>query len=111
MTRFTIRMSSIHRETDFISIFIDGDVKSAIALDRDFIVTSLGRGFRYRRCEERITTFGAEEVLFVVSAFAECGVVECDEPFVDDWCFAVVTAWGEVLVTDKHQSINKNFKI
>ena len=32
MTRFTIRMSSIHRETDFISIFACSNVRGALAL-------------------------------------------------------------------------------
>ena len=42
--------------------------------------------------QERVAAFGAEEVLLVVGAFPECGVIEGDEAFVDDGRFAVVAS-------------------
>ena len=45
--------------------------------------------------EEGVPAFGAEEVLFVVGAFAESGVIECDETLVDDRSFTMVATWSE----------------
>ena len=42
--------------------------------------------------EKGIATFGAEEVLFVICALPERGVIERDEAFVDNGCFAVVAS-------------------
>ena len=106
MARFTIRVSSIHREPDLGAVFVYGDVERAVAFYRNFVIWAFGGrggGFRDRRCEEGVTAFGAEEVLFVVGAFPECGVVEGDEAFVDDGRFAVIAPWCEILFIHKKQ--------
>lgn len=48
--------------------------------------------------EERVTTLGAEEVLLVVCALAQLGIVERDEPLVDDGRLAVVASRRELLM-------------
>ena len=52
---------------------------------------------RLRRRQERVAALGAEEVLFVVCALAELGVVERDEALVDDRRLAVVASRCELL--------------
>ena len=97
MTCLAIRMSAIHRKPDFVSILVDRNVECTVSLDRNFIVGAFGGGLGDGRGKERISAFGTEEVLFVVSAFAEGGVVERDEAFVDNGSFAMVTLGGEFL--------------
>lgn len=108
MTRLTIRVATVHRKPNLRAVLVQRDVKRAIALDADLIrvgivcvSTSIGHSARPWLCgrgsEEGVAAFGAEEVLLVVGALAECRVIEGDETFVDDGCFAVVARRGEEL--------------
>lgn len=56
-----------------------------------------------RRREERVPAFGAEEMLFVVGAFAELFVFERDVVGVGDSSLAVMTTRCKVLQNDNAQ--------
>ena len=64
------------------------------------------------RWEERVTAFGAEEVLFVVGPVSQLRVFERDEAFVDDRRLAVITPRSEFLFTHgERKSIREGTKI
>lgn len=108
MARLAVRVPAEHREADLVPVLIQRDVERAVALDADLVrvlvrvrVTvergPLARFARGRRREEWVAALGAEEVLFVVCAFPECGVVERDEPLVDDGRLAGIALRSECL--------------
>jgi hypothetical protein len=106
MAHLAVRMAFEYREANFLAVRVHRDVERAVAFDVDALArwgyrtrtrTRRVLGGGGRGSEERVTAFGAEEVLFVVGAFAEGGVVEGDEAFVDDGRFAAVALRGEDL--------------
>ena len=81
MTRLAVRMAFIDSEADVIllELAVAGNLQTlacvfAVRVTRD----------RLTRRQERIATFGAEEVLFVVRAFTKVRIVERDEHFIND---------------------------
>lgn len=92
MACFTIRVSFIHRETDVVVCEL------AITCHVEF---PRARGTAGQSgtggCEERVPAFGTEEVLLVVGSFPEGRIIQGDETFVNDGCFAMKAARCEGL--------------
>jgi hypothetical protein len=92
MTGLAIGMSLVHREPNTIV--------SEFSIPRNTQFARTSRRPRDRvtgRCEEGVSTFGTEKVLLVISAFAKCGIIQGDEPLVDNGRFTRVTARGKTL--------------
>jgi hypothetical protein len=93
-----IRVSFVHRETDVVVL------EFPVALERDAtpptITTtssSLGNLAIDAGSQERISALGAEEMLFVVCALSELGVIQRDEALVHDGRLAVIAPRCEAL--------------
>ena len=101
MAGLAIRVSLVHCEANII---VD---ELAIAREVQLARARIGRRKQTGWRKERVPAFGTEKVLFVVSTFTEGGVVERDEPFVDDGRLAMETTRSKILsesYTDAHQS-------
>lgn len=83
MALLAIRMAIVHDKLDPI-------VRLELPVARE-----TARGATRR--EERVTAFGAEEVLFVVCAFTELFVFQSDVVGVGDGGLAVVATGSEIL--------------
>jgi hypothetical protein len=57
-----------------------------------------------RGSKKRITTLGAEKVLFVICPQSERGIVKADKPLFDNGSFTVVTPWCKVLCQREKES-------
>lgn len=90
MTSLAVWMTLVHSKPNIV-IF-----KRTISSDVQFSGTTCMRTVN-TRCEEWITTFGAEEVLFVISSFTKCRIVKGYEALVDDGSFTVVATGRKVL--------------
>jgi len=93
MTALAIRMTLVHRKPNVI--ILEFPVPTDVQLPSRVRLGPIARG------EEGVPAFRAEEVLFVISAFTEPWVVEGDESFVDNGCFAMIAPWSEVLMIIK----------
>jgi len=94
MTPLAIRVPLVHRKANIVIL------EFPVPTDVQFPSGIFGLG-PVPRGEEGISAFGTEEMLFVISAFAERWVVEGDETFIDDGGFAMIAPWGEFLVIIK----------
>ena len=78
VTRLTIGMPFVYRESDIIFIRFEGPISTE--------ATATCTGWH-----EWITTLRTEEVLFMISAFTKIWVIERDEDLIDDVCLTVIT--------------------
>lgn len=99
MAWFTVWVTTEHRKAN------TGVIEFAIPIDGDTAAAVRSRAGD-AGCKEWVTAFGTEEVLFMVRPFAECFVVEGDEPLVNDRCFAVVAFRSKQLATSTVSSEN-----
>jgi hypothetical protein len=91
VARFAIRVSLIHGESHIVIL------KLAVAFERDTPAT-LGIFFAIKAwSEERISTLGAEKVLFVIRAFPELRIVQSYKALVHNGCLAMIAPWCETL--------------
>ena len=88
MTSLAIRVALVHRETDVV---LRARGERAVACECARRCTWL------RRWEERVSALGTEEVLLVVRSLPQLGIVERDEPLIDDHRLAVVAPRRELL--------------
>lgn len=101
MAGLAIRVSLVHRESNVV---VD---ELAIASEVQLARARNGRRKRTTWRKERVPAFSTEKVLLVVSTCTEGGIVERNEPFVDDGRLAVETTRSKSLFesyTDAHQS-------
>ena len=78
VTRLTIGMPFVYRESDIIFIRFEGPISTE--------ATATCTGWH-----EWITTLRTEEVLFMISAFTKIWVIERDEDLIDDVRLTVIT--------------------
>ena len=90
MARLAIRVSLIHGEPHIVIL------KLAIAFERD-TPTTLGIFAINAWSEERISTLGAEKVLFVICALPELRIVQSYKALVYNGCLAMIAPWCETL--------------
>lgn len=91
VARLAIRVSLVHGEPHIVIL------KLAVAFERDTSATLSIVLAIYARSEERITTLGAEKVLFVICALPELGVVQSYKALVHDGCLAMIAPRCETL--------------
>lgn len=84
MARLEVRVALVHGEPNVVLVALEVTVSSELAVS--------GSGG-----QERITTLGAEEVLFVVRAFTKVRIVERDEHFINDRRLAMVAQGSKSL--------------
>jgi len=88
MANFTVRVTLVHRKRDIVvlelAIPIDIELARARCVPR-------GR-------EERISTLGAKEMLFVVCPLPKRRIIEGNESLVDDGGFTLEASRGELLI-------------
>ena len=102
MAGLAIWMALVHRETDIV---VD---ELAIAREVQLSRTRNGRREWTIWRKEWVSAFSTEKVLFVVGAFTESGIVERDEPFVNDRSLAMETAGGKSLLEPRQSSSQHN---
>lgn len=86
MARLTVRMTLVHGEPNIVILYHH----PRLILFGLLCTPDRGR-------QERVPTLSAKKMLLMVGALPECGVVERDEPLVDDGCPAVITLRREFL--------------
>lgn len=89
VARLAVRVPAVHGEAHVVVR------KGPVAAHRQ-VLFPVSLGWRRRR-EERVAALCAEEMLLVIRPLPERGVVQCDEPLVDDRRLAGVAPRREVL--------------
>ena len=90
VTRLAIWVSLVHGKADIVVL------KLAIAFERHTPRTLCVLTINARR-QERVTALGAEEMLLVICALSELGIIKGNEAFVHNRCLAVIASWRKTL--------------
>ncbi len=88
MARLAVRVALVHRESNIVV---------RVRRERTIARERARRRARGRRREKRVAALRAKEVLLVVRPLPQLGVVQRDEPLVDDRRLAVVAPRRESL--------------
>ena len=99
-------MSFVDRKADIVVI----EIELSIATNANILAITVFAAIS-RWSKEGISTFGAEEVLLVISPFAESRVVQGYKPLVNNWGTTMVTPRRELLLLYDRVRVNIGIRI